>query len=132
MFIDIAGERFDQLLAVRYEPDPKSGRRLWYCECSCGGTRYVDGHALRHGRYRSCGHVRRSMTIARSTVHGQSRTPLYALWKRLRIKKITAETFLDWSRSQKEAVRLHEVSEIESSRTSEGRNDNSFYYTAKG
>lgn len=55
-FIDITGQRFGRLVALRYAPEWKVG--YWLCRCDCGTEFYTEGQALRRGRTRSCGCLR--------------------------------------------------------------------------
>jgi hypothetical protein len=51
------GQKFGRL-TVRAQ-DMIAKRRIWWCDCECGGTTRADGHALVTGRYLSCGCIRR-------------------------------------------------------------------------
>jgi hypothetical protein len=101
-FYDIAGQRFERLIALVYEPHPKNPtRNSWRCVCDCGKTIYSESHALRHKRIKSCGCLRRETTIKRSTTHGQAsknkRSKAYLCWKNLRSRSLTTLGFVDWS-----------------------------------
>lgn len=50
--IELAGRRFSDLVAEKWQPD--KGR--WSCRCDCGRTRLVRGSRLTSGHVRSCGH----------------------------------------------------------------------------
>ena len=61
--IDVAGQRFGRLLAIR----PQEGRgsrdgRRWLCRCDCGCEVVVTAGALRRGGTRSCGCLRSNGT----------------------------------------------------------------------
>lgn len=59
-FIDITGERFGCLIALkRVGRNPKNGNALWRCKCDCGNSVIVDGSHLRRKITRSCGCLRR-------------------------------------------------------------------------
>ena len=109
MFFDITGQRFDRLVAIAYEPIPKNpARKAWRCLCDCGNERYVDGHALRNFRYKSCGCLRREMTIRRSTIHGHHTkahtTSEYYLWRNLKTRSKTALDFKSFLESLNDIV----------------------------
>lgn len=55
-FIDITGQRFGRLVALRYAPEWKVG--YWRVRCDCGTEFFAEGQALRKGRTRSCGCLR--------------------------------------------------------------------------
>lgn len=69
LFIDISGERFGNLTAVKVSH--KKGKRIyWECVCKCGNTTFVDGGNLRSGRIRSCG-------CLQGATHALSNSTLY-------------------------------------------------------
>ena len=81
--IDLAGEKFGRLLAIRSEQRrTKSGRAkiYWVCSCDCGNQTIVEGSALKNGGISSCGCLQRERISARTTTHGQSKTRLYRIW----------------------------------------------------
>lgn len=52
--IDITGQRFGRLLAVK-EVEKKGKERCWLCKCDCGNEKTVRMLALRSGNTKSCG-----------------------------------------------------------------------------
>ncbi len=56
-------------------------RLNYLCQCVCGQQKLVNGSNLRRGLSTSCGCLRDTRTAARSTSHGMSDTPLYAVWR---------------------------------------------------
>ena len=79
--IDITGQRFGRLIAVKYF---KNG--VWLCKCDCGNTKMVDGASLRCGKVQSCGCLHRELTIKRSTKHGGSTDRLYRIWSGMKYR----------------------------------------------
>jgi len=81
--IDLLGNRFDRLLVIgsRKRARP-SGKKVvdWLCRCDCGQERWNTGYDLSAGKTTSCGCRRAEATIARSTIHGSSGTPEFAVW----------------------------------------------------
>jgi len=81
VLIDITGQRFGRLVAVRQSPS-RGGRRRWVCQCDCGKQADVSGYHLRSALVKSCGCLRRP--------HGQSHcregkaARLYVCWCRMR------------------------------------------------
>ena len=55
--LDLRGERFSRLYALRRVKTDKGAR--WYCFCSCGGRALVETSGLRSGKVKSCGCLRR-------------------------------------------------------------------------
>lgn len=64
----MTGQRFGRLLVLHRVPRrPKArGPALWYCQCDCGAIAVIGGSALRTGFTKSCGCLRRDVTIARN------------------------------------------------------------------
>lgn len=56
--IDITGRRFGRLVVLRRESIDAHWNPTWLCQCDCGKTAIVTGHALRQGETRSCGCLR--------------------------------------------------------------------------
>ena len=58
LIIDILGQKFGHLLAVR-RTDKRSHRQVvWECLCDCGNTVFADCYSLRSGHTTSCGCVK--------------------------------------------------------------------------
>ncbi len=53
--IDIAGQVFGRLTAIRYSGKSTSSGRLWLCRCECGTERTMPTSTLRSGVVVSCG-----------------------------------------------------------------------------
>ena len=53
--IDISGQRFDRLVAIKVVEKEKNGAARWLCKCDCGSEKVVSGSTLRAGITRSCG-----------------------------------------------------------------------------
>jgi len=69
--LDIAGERYGRLTAVRRVQN--SGRRTtWLFNCDCGSTKQINLDSVRGGVTRSCGCISRETIAQRSTKHGHS------------------------------------------------------------
>lgn len=83
---DISGERFGRLLAIEESGRNKIDRSImWECLCDCGNTKRVRSYNLISGSTKSCGCLRRELTIERGrkskTTHNLSRTPEYGVWR---------------------------------------------------
>ena len=92
--VNIAGQHFGRLIA-KYTVGSKSGHVQWLCICECGREKIVSVNDLRQGKVQSCGCLRKEQAACRAaaaaqargaqmTVHGQSKTRLYAIWKAMR------------------------------------------------
>lgn len=73
--IDISGQKFGRLTAVRY-----NGKSKWFCICECGGSAIALAQNLKKGNSTSCGCKRRENQFR----HGQSNSPLYRVWIAMR------------------------------------------------
>lgn len=71
--VDITGQRFGRLLAIKRSGTSKSKLSLWLCHCDCGKEIIADIHSLRKGNTTSCGCAR--------IKHGGTHTRLYKIWK---------------------------------------------------
>lgn len=76
--IDITGQRYGRLIAVRREP----GRR-WIFACDCGRQKSIAMSDVRSGCTRSCGCLLSQATTARLTKHGMCKTPEYFAWQQM-------------------------------------------------
>ena len=52
-FIDLTGQRFGKLVALR--PERRNGKIKWVCKCDCGNTHEVQSRYLRNGVSTHCG-----------------------------------------------------------------------------
>lgn len=84
--IDLTGDRYGRLVAVRFESVSRGARniRIWECICDCGATAHVSTDRLRSGETRSCGCLARE---GNNLKHGHSRRKaevgrheLYSVW----------------------------------------------------
>ncbi len=83
---NIAGVRFDRLLAIGYVGNRK-GCALWLCECDCGREIVVLCNSLTRGNTKSCGCLSREKSAAIARIigsknkrHGLHNTPEYRAW----------------------------------------------------
>lgn len=60
--IDLAGQRFGELIVVERAPRVEIVGRdaAWRCRCDCGAEKVISAKNLRAGRTRSCGHRARA------------------------------------------------------------------------
>lgn len=85
-FIDISGEKFTHLTAIRVAPrgDWKTPSSHWICKCDCGKTKLVSSYYLRKNRIKSCGCMSSKMTADGVKSHGESKTRFYHIWASMR------------------------------------------------
>lgn len=80
--IDITGQRFGRLIAIKRLPWAKSSTP-WKCLCDCGNESVVTLNHLRSGHTVSCGcrkdEIERSVHIITQT-HQMSKTAIYRIW----------------------------------------------------
>lgn len=69
--LDIAGERYGRLVAVRRVQN-RGRRTIWLFECDCGNTKQIPLEAVRGGLTQSCGCIRTEFLVRRSLKHGHS------------------------------------------------------------
>jgi hypothetical protein len=81
--IDITGQRFGRLVAVRYETTTNRVR-LWLCKCDCGKEVTVRVAALKNGNTRSCGCLKNEATSQLLTKHKDKGTKEYTAWMHMR------------------------------------------------
>lgn len=71
--LDITGERYGRLVALRRAAPSPSGRTRWLFRCDCGQETIATTGGVRTGITKSCGCLRREVTATRSTLHGHTR-----------------------------------------------------------
>jgi hypothetical protein len=78
--IDIAGQRYGRLVAVRLVPR-QSRERYWLFTCDCGNQKEAKQASVRSGLIASCGCLQQEARISNNTKHGGNGTRLYSIWK---------------------------------------------------
>lgn len=83
--MDITGDRYNRLVAVKYvgpyKAKPTSEpKAMWECRCDCGVVVNVVSNALRSGLTQSCGCLNSENAKTRLTKHGMSDTDIYKSW----------------------------------------------------
>lgn len=82
--VDISGQRFERLVAVRPTEKRQSRCVVWECICDCGNICYRNVNSLKNRNEKSCGCLHREMVGARNRTHGMSRTPMHQIWIAMR------------------------------------------------
>jgi hypothetical protein len=78
--IDIAGQKFERLLALHPTDRRSNGRIVWVFLCDCGATKEAGAALVKHGHIKSCGCLAKEGT---RTTHGMRRTSEYGIWSHM-------------------------------------------------
>lgn len=88
--IDLTGEKFGRLTAIKFVGTNKEKRAMWECKCECGARVTVCGKSLRSGNTKSCGcynieaSTNRIVSINRK--HGKTDTKLFRIWSGMKTR----------------------------------------------
>lgn len=88
--IDITGQRFGRLVAVRYD-HTDNNRAVWECRCDCGNTVYVSGKLLRSGHTKSCGCGKVECAKMLKYKDGRCSDRLHEVWRSM-LRRCTSES----------------------------------------
>ena len=83
---DLTNQKFGRLTVISFAGTNKYHHAMWLCRCSCGNEKVINGGSLQQGKTRSCGCLDRELhkTNPNRTTHGESKTRLYRIWKRMK------------------------------------------------
>lgn len=99
-FLNIAGERYGRLAAIRRTRQGPRRESYWLCRCDCGNEIEISLSNLRTGNSASCGCLRSEITTATSTTHGHrvGNTPEYESWSAMlaRVRAKSGRRFEDY------------------------------------
>ena len=79
-FIDLTGQRFGRLTVISHSGKNKVRESQWLCLCECGNSSIVVGTALKNGRTKSCGCLRKEKVHDATTKHGMCKSRLWRIW----------------------------------------------------
>ena len=82
--VDITGQHFGRLTALRPTERRQSHSVVWECRCDCGTICYRNVNSLKTGNEKGCGCLRREMTAAKLRTHGESHSPVHYVWLAMR------------------------------------------------
>lgn len=68
---DLSGKMFSRWTVLEFH-SKINGNTRWSCVCDCGTNKVVFASTLKNGVSKSCGCMRREMTISRMTKHGNA------------------------------------------------------------
>lgn len=93
--IDLTGQCFGRLTAIRPEGRSSDGKMLWVCVCKCGAVVKMRSSLLRSGHTKSCGCMQREkaseLNKMTKTTHHATHTRLYGVWRGMR-RRCAAKT----------------------------------------
>ena len=78
--VDLSGQRFGRLVAVKAIGRASDGCAMWLCNCDCGRTAIVHGSRLRCGKTTSCGCKVHGAHTHGQTVNCVTMPRLYRIW----------------------------------------------------
>ena len=79
--MDLTGERYGKLTAVKVVGSAADGHRKWLCVCECGNERVVaQNHLKREGGARACKECARRISAEKRKTHGDFGTRLYSIY----------------------------------------------------
>lgn len=81
------GDVFGKLTVVALDkPSKRSIERMWLCRCECGNMKSANDARLKIGHVKSCGCFMSQRIRETQTTHGQTKTPLYAVWRGIKAR----------------------------------------------
>lgn len=79
---DLTGQTFGRWTVIERANHPGNATR-WRCRCDCGTVKTVLSDSLVNGRSKSCGCLMPQLVSIKRRTHGQRKTPIYEVWKRM-------------------------------------------------
>lgn len=84
--LNLTGERFGKLVAIKTIGKNKNGGYLWQCKCDCGNEIIANVGNLKNGHTKSCGCLRVDRCKTNFAKHGLEHTRLYGIWSDMRLR----------------------------------------------
>lgn len=78
--IDITGERFGRLVAMKYAYTDKEKKAVWECVCDCGTHKMVRAKDLKSGNTKSCGCAKVERARNLKYKDGRCKERLHGVW----------------------------------------------------
>lgn len=83
--IDITGQKYNFLTAIRPIKKTKNRQIIWECICDCGNKTMSTITSLKNGRKKSCGCIKHKFGhIGYNKKHNMCQTKIYKTWERIR------------------------------------------------
>lgn len=83
--VDITGQKFGRLTAVKLASRNKHNKECWLFKCDCGKEKTIEKSMVRTGHSKSCGCLALEIRKIVATTHGKNNTREHRIW--LGIKK---------------------------------------------
>ena len=97
--IDISGQRFNRLLAVRKTDKRVCKHVIWEFLCDCGKTHFAAATEAKRGQTTSCGCALIDFLTSTKATHGETRggarTSLYTIWNAM-LKRCSSPTCAEY------------------------------------
>ena len=84
--IDLTGQRFVRLVALRPTEERQNGGVVWLCLCDCGNICKIRSGHLRDGSTKSCGCLAVEMATKHGCKRGGKATPEYESWRGMKAR----------------------------------------------
>ena len=78
--LNLDGQRFGRLVAVRREKHSNYTATFYLCKCDCGCEKLIRAAALRAGRVLSCGCLLKDFIVKTKKTHGLTNSKEYKAW----------------------------------------------------
>lgn len=81
--VDIKGQKFGKLTAIKPNGSKSGEGVLWLCECDCGNQTTTTAKNLRSGNTKSCGCINTERFIRQNkekATHGKTSSPTFVSW----------------------------------------------------
>jgi hypothetical protein len=75
-FIDLTGKKFSRWTIIEYYKRSNDGTSIWKCLCECGNIGFVTTGSLTSNNSKSCGCLRRDVTINRNKTNHPMNDPI--------------------------------------------------------
>lgn len=85
MILDLTGQRFNKLVALRYV-EHRGAHAYWAFACDCGVEKVISAASVKDGLAQSCGCHRRAVSAKLNLTHGESnhyKNRLYRIWSQM-------------------------------------------------
>jgi hypothetical protein len=82
--INLTGQKFGMLYAVKCVGKNKWGNLVWLCKCDCGKEKLLSSGELRKGIVKSCGCAKNKLISNSKIKHNMSDTRFYKIWESMK------------------------------------------------
>lgn len=92
--LDLSGQKFGLLTAIKWVSTNKRGNSEWLCKCECGNEAIVNSQRLKSGKTKSCGCLKPKITARRNkerTKYSVENNRLYRIYYGMRSRCYNAK-----------------------------------------